>query len=107
MVRGHVTEEQAQELSRNKGVTFKPLRGGRYICNQLPHLGKLSKKDVESVRNAALRFRVEAIPPKVSQPAKVTSKDLLAQAEAHRRSMDSGLPNCERMARRNTARFGN
>lgn len=39
-------------INNGGNVTFKPIRGGkdRYICNQLPKLGKLNKTQLHIVR---------------------------------------------------------
>ncbi len=42
------------DLVRSRGykLTFKPVGGGKLICNQLPQLGRISSKQAETLRRS-------------------------------------------------------
>lgn len=48
---------EIESLERCGGPTFRPISEGRYRCNQLPHLGKLTKGQVDYVRQSCFRPR--------------------------------------------------
>ncbi len=38
------------EIRKSGGFTFRPVRGGKMVCNQLPELGRIGKKRAETLR---------------------------------------------------------
>jgi hypothetical protein len=47
-------------------LTFRPVAGGKLVCNQLPHLGRISSRRAESLRKQHYNKAVSA--PKPQQP---------------------------------------
>ena len=48
----NVTQDEIDLIRKVGGPTFTPLTGERYRCNQLRHLGRLTREQVAGVREA-------------------------------------------------------
>lgn len=48
----NVTQDEIDLVRKVGGPTFTPLTGGRYRCNQLRHLGRLTREQVAGVKES-------------------------------------------------------
>lgn len=76
-------------------VTFRPLGGNRVRCNQLPHLGRLTQNQANSVRNAIAGMGVPAGQSSHKKTSVPTEAPLLDGFVSHGSSY-AICPNCRR-----------